>query len=473
MEKSNKGIEIEICNKINIKGSPESLLQKIRRELVIHNPIYQEAQREGRSVYGIPELIVNFGIDGSTVHVPRGYLTEILEYLKNTTVPFELEDNRSVTFVNYGHKIKLRTYQYNALTQLAKNTEGVLVSPAGSGKTVMGIALIIMSKQRALWITHTKQLLNQFVDRLKAFTDIKTVGMIKEGEITIGDEVTIGMVQTMVRRPEELRQLRNTFGIVIVDECHHVPSSTFTTVIGELNPYYLYGLTATPKRRDGLETLLYQNIGPIRANIPRKLVVSHKSLVRPTVKVIQLDTQGLEGDNYQKLIKSIIHNETRNDIIIQDIVAEYVEGNICVVMSDRKIHARALYRKLQDLDVPVGLVLGEHSDKVRKDIIGQLESGNIKVLVCTSQLLGEGFDFAPLNRLFITTPFRNAVRCEQIVGRIQRPSPGKNDAVVYDYVDINHGLLKHQFKNNGPKGSRFSVYKKLGCNIHYYERRSC
>ena len=468
MEKGNKGIEIEICNRICIKRAPEDLLQKIRRDLIIPNPIHQEAKREGRSVYGVPELIINFEIDGNAVHVPRGYLTEVLGYLKTNEAPFDLSDSRSAVFVDYDHKIKLRAYQYDALAQLAQHTEGVLVSPAGSGKTVMGIALIVMSKQKALWITHTKQLLNQFVDRLKAFTDIKTVGMIKEGGITVGDEITVGMVQTMVRRPEELKRLRDTFGIVVVDECHHVPSSTFTTVIGELNPYYLYGLTATPKRRDGLEALLYQNVGPIRVNIPRKMVTRYKSLVRPIVKVVQLNTQGLEGDNYQKLVKSLIHNEARNNKIIQDIVAEYFEDNICVVMSDRKTHARALYEKLKNLDVPVGLILGEHSDKIRKDIIGQLESGRIKVLVCTAQLLGEGFDFAPLNRLFITTPFRNAVRCEQMVGRIQRPSPGKNDAVVYDYVDVSHGLLKHQFKNNGPKGSRFSVYKKLGCDIHYY-----
>ncbi len=251
----------------------------------------------------------------------------------------------------------------------------------------------------------------------------------------------------------------------LVGNCHHCPATTFTNVVNNLNPYYMYGLTATPNRRDGLESILFQNIGPIRHIIERDEVAKGNKIITPTIKVIKLDTPLFGIDTYHELLKALVENEKRNNTIVADVINEANQGHICIVVTDRKIHAEILLEKLQKSNIKAGIATGSYNDKFRKTTLDDLENGIINTLVCTTHLMGEGFDYAPLSRLFLGLPFRDENKCEQVVGRIQRAYQGKIDAVVYDYVDYSHGLTKHQYKNHGLKGCRYNVYRKLKCNI--------
>lgn len=466
-------MDINVSNTIKITNEVEFISKFVADELTVENPKFKEAVNAGRSTWGIQPVIKNFNVDQGIIHLPRGYLDRLLQIMQENNLSVNIIDNRSFfgkNAIQHEHVIDPRDYQYKALSIMAQHTEGVLVAPAGSGKTVMGIALAIMAGQKMLWITHTKVLADQFINRVGQFiTNLEEddLGSIMAGKWIIGDKITVGLVQTLVRSPEKINEISDDFGMVIVDEAHHCPASTFTSVVNSLNPYYLYGLTATPKRRDGLQNILFQNIGPVRHVIPRSEVAKGNRVITPTIKVVKLQTPLLGIDNYQQLLKALVENDERNNIIISDIVREQALGNVCIVVTDRKIHAEILFEKLKEKGVKVGIATGHYNNNFRKTTLTDLEKGLINTLVCTSHLVGEGFDHAPLNRLFLCLPFRDEAKCEQVSGRVQRSCPGKTDSIIYDYVDESHGLTKHQFRNNSGKACRYNVYIRLGCNMSF------
>jgi superfamily II DNA or RNA helicase len=455
-------MHIIIKNNIQLFNININLLKPLLSELIIDNPNYIEAVKFGRSTYKIDKKIVNFYVKNDIIYLPRGFIDRLIIFLNENSIIYTIENKKSIIQTNYIHSILPRQYQYIALENITKHSEGILVAPAGSGKTVMGIAMAVMSSQKLLWITHTTQLADQFKERLLQFTDIKIddVGFIGSGKWNIGDKVTIGLVQTL-SKSNKLIDIQNTFGIVIVDEMHHVPSITFTKVISNLNPYYLFGLTATPYRRDKLEKLMFQTIGPIRHIIDRQEVKD--KVITPSVKAIFLNNN-IVGQNYADIIKNITTDDYRNNIIVSDVIYEYNHNNICIIVTDRKNQADILFKKIQKFTNEVGIATGNYKKELQKETIVNLISKKIKILVCTTQLLGEGFDYPPLNRLFIGTPFKNKSKCEQIVGRIQRVSDGKIDGIIYDYID-KHPIFKNQFKNFN-SDCRSNVYKYLGCKIY-------
>lgn len=458
---------INISNTIHIPKIDDYLLQIISAELTHSNPIYVEAKKSNRPTYGISPVIINFEVDKyGGVYLPRGYLHRLYTIADDLAIKLEISDYRSIVPLenNYEHIISLRDYQHDALLALATYSDGLLVAPAGSGKTIMGLSLLLMCNQNCLWITHTKQLLNQFVERVQQFIKVpeEDIGFIQKGNWSVEKPITAALVQTLIRDEAQLNNITNKFGTIIIDECHHTPSTTFTKIIKKLNPFYLYGLTATPDRRDGLESIMLQNIGPIRHTIARSTVAD--KIIAPIVIPRYINNSPPEMVEYSKLISALVYDEARTDFIVADILKEAKEGNICIVATERVDHVEILYKKLKAHWDKTVAVVGKHSDKNRDIALTALSNNEANVLVCTSHILGEGFDHASLNRLFICLPFRNVVRCEQLVGRVQRISKYKKDAIIFDYID-NHGLTKHQFRNYNGKPCRYAVYEKLGCII--------
>ena len=458
---------INISNTIYIPKVEEYLLQIITSELTHENPLYIEAKKCNRPTFGISKVIINFEVDSfGGIYIPKGYLNRLFSITNDLGIKLEINDARNIIPFDkiYDHNINLRPYQYTALENIAQHNNGLLVAPAGSGKTIMGISLILMCNQKCLWITHTKQLLNQFVDRIQQFVNIPEtdIGLIQKGSWDLDKPVTAGLVQTLIRDEDKLNSISNSFGNIIIDECHHTPSTTFTKIIKNMNSYYLYGLTATPDRRDGLENIMLQNIGPIRYEVSRN-AVAHK-IITPVIIPRYINTNAPDMIEYGKLLSFLVEDDVRNNTIISDVLNEAKQGNICIVATERVNHVEILYKRIKKYWDKTVAVVGKNSDKDRDIALNSLNSGEATVLICTSHLLGEGFDHAPLNRLFICLPFRNASRCEQLVGRVQRISPNKNDALIYDYID-NHGLTKNQFINYSGKPCRKAVYEKLGCII--------
>ncbi|MFA6887651.1 MAG: helicase-related protein, partial [Fermentimonas sp.] len=248
--------------------------------------------------------------------------------------------------------------------------------------------------------------------------------------------------------------------------CHHTPSSTFRKVVSQLNPYYLFGLTATPNRRDKLEKLMFQVIGDIFSKISMKKVEKHGGVMMPKILYRTLDSKVIESNQIQTILKNnIINNEDRNLVIVQDIVREAMLGNYCIVVSDRKVHCEKLVELISAAWAKTGIATGDYNKKYVEEQVKRFEDGEITVLVTTFALLGEGFDIAFLNRAFVAMPFRAENKVVQLIGRIQRTAEGKKDAVVYDYVDHNIGVLRNQFYAGEGKPCRYNAYAKLGLKI--------
>lgn len=464
-------MKITISNKIKLESPPVDLSTALIQKLKVPNPKFLDAQKLGYSTYGVGQYINNFSIDlHNNLLIPRGYRKELFALLKNMGIPHTIDDER--TKFSYkdidSSEIIYRSYQADGITSLVAQEEGMLVAPAGSGKTVMGLSLIPLLGQPTLWVTHTGPLLSQTTTMAKKFLPSLDVGFIEDGKWELGDILTIGMVQTLIRDPKKLAEIQNKFGLVIVDEGHHVAASTFLEVISQLNSYYLYGLTATPYRRDKLENVMFQTIGPLLSRIPIEKVIESGGIMLPIVKYKTIHSKRIDTNNIQTILKDhIVNNISRNRIIVSDVLEEAVNNNFCIVISDRKAHCEILYNLISVGWEQTGIATGKYSKKYVQEQVDRFNKKEITVLVTTSQLLGEGFDVPFINRAFITMPFRAEAKAEQIVGRVQRTSHGKNNSIVYDYVDADVGVLANQFYSR-TGDCRHRAYTRLGIVVEPY-----
>lgn len=470
-------MEMKISNRIRLLKAPENLKNLIIQKLTIPNPIYNEKRERGYSTYGVKPFIYNFSIlPDDSILIPRGFRNEILRLAVGMKEIITVEDKRSFFEPNYAidsSEIKYRPYQSEAITKLISSSdEGLLIAPPGSGKTVMGLSLIPLLGQPTLWLTHTDRLAKQTMERAEKFLPSlkeEDKGYIGSGKWKFGNILTIAMIQTLIRSLDELYKYMNQFGLVILDEAHHCPAVTFEKVLNQFNPYYLYGLTATPYRKDKLESLMFHTIGDILVRITMQEVEEHGGIVIPTVKYRAIESKPVESNNIQTILKThIISNEKRNGIIVGDVLREAIAGNYCLVISDRKVHCEMLYDLISIHWEKTGIATGDYSKKYVDEQVNRFYNNEITVLVTTFSLLGEGFDVDFLNRAFVAMPFRAEGKIEQLIGRVQRSAPGKKDAIIYDYVDINIGVLHSQFFTKSGKDCRYNCYERLGVHIEPY-----
>jgi superfamily II DNA or RNA helicase len=459
---------LTIGNKLRLTNIQPDLRAWFIDHLTYPNPEYQDAVRHGRSTYNIPPLILMYEDAINGVVVPRGFLYEIEEALINTGRIREVFDERVIrkpfTVVS---SIELWPLQAEAKQGLVSRPNGMLIAPAASGKTVMGLDLFTTFGQKTLWLTHTDRLADQVVERILGddkeppmLPDMtkKEIGRIGGGKATVGDRFTVGMIQTFARRPQLANKLSKEFGMVIVDEAHHVPAATFLRVVGYFYSYYLYGLTATPYRRDGLENIMYASMGGELARIDRKDVRDAGDIITPTLVKRVVPMPPIDGNDYHELLEYVMGVGHRLKMIVDDVVREAQAEHYCIVISTRKAYCEMLAEGIKEYWPKTGIATGDYTRKHNNEQVEKLENNEITVLVTTFELLGEGFDVKKLDRGFITLPFRERSRVEQAVGRIQRSCDGKDNALLFDYVDENIGLFDSQFS------SRLYAYRGLGLN---------
>jgi len=271
------------------------------------------------------------------------------------------------------------------------------------------------------------------------------------------------MVQSL-NRMGDLKDTSDKFGIILVDECHHMPAKMFRSVITKFRPYYLYGLTATPERKNNDEELIFIYLGEILHEISRNFnkqaflknepiaKISENSKVSIIIKETDLEVPfKVRTDNFQILSKILIFDSARNSQIVNDIKSEADKGLKCLVLTERKEHVEVLSYYLKH-EYEIVTLTGDLTDKQRREKIKQIESGNFQILLATGQLIGEGTDFPNLNCLFLVYPFAFSGKLTQYIGRIQRG--GSADRIIYDYRDIKIKYFEGFFK----KRSRY--YKK-------------
>jgi len=433
--------KIKIDNIVN-----PAMVESIKVALTVPNPKHQEAVKIGRYAGNIPQYLKYYDLepDGSLT-LPRGFTGQLISMCRKNKEPFVWDDQRRVLpEVDFKFKGILKPFQREAVDDMLKKDFGTLCSSTGSGKTVMSLALIAHRKQPTLIIVHTKELLNQWRDRIETFLGIpkSEIGMIGNGKFRIGGKITVGMVQTLAKRASEVVK---SIGNVIVDETHRLPGHTMAGVVSQFDSKYMTGLSATPYRRDGLSNVIFWTIGDIHHTVDKAELVTQGHILKAEVvtRETEFRTTFDPSAEYSKMISELTKDEERNDLIASDVAEQVKNGEgICLVLSDRKGHCEALQTALnENHGIESELLTGDVTTKKRKAIVDKLNGGQVKVLIATGQLIGEGFDMGGLSILFLATPVRFSGRVLQYLGRVLRPAKGKEKAMVFDYVDIHIGPL--------------------------------
>ena len=443
---------------------PKKLTNFLKDNLNFLNSDFIIKKRIGISVYGLEKYFNLIQKINGNIGIPRGFLPRLRNFLTENKIDFEIRDERKkLDTIKIESNLSLYKYQQEALDTITKSENGLLVAPPGSGKTIMGIELIARHKQPTLILVHTKQIFEQWLERIENFLNIpkRDIGQLGAGKKKFSEKVTVAMVQTL-NRLKDFKRIADKFGMVIVDECHHIPAKMFRNVITNFKPHYLYGLTATPERKNNDEKLIFFYLGDILHTIDRDFLNKKNSIqqipdnVRNAPRIIIQETDlyvpfKVIIDSFQILSKILIFDSNRNQLIMNDIVDNVKNGLRALVLTERKEHVEVLsYYLKRELEIIT--LTGDLKASQRKLKIQQIESGNFQLIIATGQLIGEGTDIPNLDVLFLVYPFSFSGKLTQYIGRIQRGEI--KEKTIYDYRDKKIEYLERQFKN------RLRYYKK-------------
>ena len=355
------------------------------------------------------------------------------------------DDRKKLNPVNYQFNVQLREHQQSAFEIASKKDFGIIVAPPGSGKTIVGLKIISDRSQPALIIVHHKQLVEQWMERIESFLGIPKheIGKIGLGKTKIGNKITITTIQSLSKElnKPELNNFKNSFGTIIVDECHHIPAKTYRDTIAKLPSFYLYGLTATPFRKYNDGKIIFSHLGEIIVEIKPTEISSYKQakiIIRNTELDIPFNSK---ADQFETLSKIIIHDSTRNKLILGDVFVELKLGKKVVIITERKEHIDTLNQYLKQSYETLTLC-GDDSENSRNLKWKTLKEGNYQVLITTGQYFGEGSDLQNANSLFLVYPFAFEGKLIQYIGRVQRSELTPR---IYDYRDIKIDYLNKLF----------------------------
>jgi superfamily II DNA or RNA helicase len=448
-------INIRIDNYVKVSGIPQELFNKIRERLTYPNPDYENARKYGGGYVSrkIPRTLRTWEYLDGELCLPRGVMMEFLSLLPAYRIPFNISDTRVFDKVSVPPPlVKTRSYQEELINHalLYPGPGFIIQSPPGTGKTLTGLELARREGRKTLWITHTKELAQQ---TLKAASDEALVpilglpkseiGYIGGGKFEIGDFLTIATIQTLSRRREQLADLKYEFGTIIVDEVHHAPASTWKTATHIFAPAMTIGLTATSYRADGLTQMLFDCIGPVVAKSNRQMLIDEGILIIPSYWVFNTNLK-YSGDTFQSIVSKLITDPRRNHMLFTVMETAYLEdeNNVTLFLSGRVEHIEIMTKLCHEAGMEPVKLIGDLSKLERSLAYERLSSKKQRVILATTKLLSEGFDYPPINHVILGTPFKNPVALEQIVGRAQRISSGKKEAHLIDPVDDNLMLLK-------------------------------
>lgn len=427
---------VKVHSKTEIVNPDPVFRSKVRQQLTTQNPAYAEAVKHGRWTGNIAESLQFYSEIPGSILVPRGWTRHALKILSKQGCDFIVEDHRLyLEELSLAFNGGLRPYQAKAVSEVLTRESGVLEAATGAGKTVIALAVIAERKQPAIILVHTKELLNQWVERIKSFLDIKP-GMVGAGKMNI-QPVTVAMVQSARKH---LSKLSGRFGHLVVDECHRTPSTTFQEVVNAFDCRFLLGLSATAYRRDGLSRLIFLTLGDRIHKVDPAELQAAGAVLAPEIITRENGFTYFYNDDYQAMISELVTDSARNGLIAKDI-EENINQGVALVVSDRVDHLYTLAGMVQVDGIEI--LTGSTSANERTRIVKDLNDGKVRVLFATVQLLGEGFDCYGLTGLYLTTPIRYHGRIIQVAGRILRPAPGKQ-ALIYDYQDTKQPLLKTQ-----------------------------
>jgi len=455
----NKKLKISVGQNITLNKSQMNgvLIGYLKEELNFLNTEYLTKKRLGMSLYQVQKYFRLIDESNKTISLPRGFLSRLLKFLYENDIKYEISFvTPKLPSTKFKSNVKLTDQQEQIVAAALAEKQEVIVAPPGSGKTMMGMELIARHQKPALVLVHRKQLLDQWVDRVQTYLNIPKahIGRFSGVKKTVGKEITIGLLQSFARS-KDLADYRDKFGTIIIDECHHIPAKTFREVIANLNPEFLYGLTATPERKHNDEQLIYVYIGDIIANMADFTEVdepaAHKKFdvfIRETSLNVPFNWK---TDHFDLIAKIINCDTSRNELVVKDILEQVALRRKILVLSERKEHLKILELYLKG-QCETLVFTGDDSVASRSSKMKQITDGHYQVLLATGQIFGEGMHIENIEALLLAFPFAFEGKLTQYVGRLMHSSSPK---VLIDYHDKQIAFLDRQFKR------RERVYKKF------------
>lgn len=471
-------IKINVANELIIQRAdiPLNALVQLKFMATFHNQEFYAAQSKRLPTYNIPRIISLATIDEHAIHLPRGLQSKVAELFPNAKFVKHEQLGKALQVSFNG---QLYDEQSAALSALSAQHMGILCAGTGFGKTVVAAKLIADKKVSTLILVHNKNLAIQWKNQLEKFLTIddqpmeewtksgrkrkkEQIGKLYGGQENRSGLVDIALFQSITKH-ENLREVLNQYGMIIVDEAHHVAALTFENVVKQVGSRYLYGLTATPRREDHLENILYMRLGAIAYTAEKKipLHINQQLFLRFTAlgeQQVNVAQQTIH-ENYEAMLE----DADRNQQIVADICANVAEKRHLIVLSRYVKHLAILKQLLEQaiMDVPIYMLTSKMKNKVlHQELTDLKKEGRPFVLLTTGSYAGEGFDLPALDTLLLVMPISGKSSLQQYLGRLLRKLEDKNELRVYDYVDYAVPMLYRMYQK------RLGTYKKLGYHLY-------
>ena len=457
-----KAVRATIGNQLYIEkaGLPQSLMNRLIRLAAFQNPEFYKAQAMRMSTWNIPRIIGRAEDRQKHLALPRGCLGDVKSLLTANKIDLRLDEVRSTGKPLHAQFTgELRSDQPEALNALVKHDFGMFVAPTAFGKTVTAAALIAHRQVNTLILVHRAELMRQWQERLSSFLELNSqkIGLIGAGKKKPTGMLDIAVIQSLARR-DDLPELLSQYGQIIVDEAHHLSAQSFEAVLNEASAKYVLGLSATPVRSNGHHPIIFMQCGPIRhvakrpTHVPKELIVKVRHLPTPSIP---------PHASIQDVIRLLAEDDNRNARIVADALAALNAGRKVLLLTKRTEHLDLLFAHLKDIQQPSFLLHGRMKTKERQAVmqaLADLPGDSPHILLASAQLVGEGFDHAPLDTLILTLPISWDGTLQQYAGRLHRKHSGKTDILIHDYVELDHPQLSRMWEKR-QRGYRAMGYR--------------
>ena len=480
-----KSLSCVIADQIYIStdGVSNIIQDRLKRLAAFRNPEFYQKQAMRMPIWDTPRVICCAEYNGNYLCLPRGCAEEIKRFAADHCLSVKWQDEQCIgKSIDVSFRGSLYTEQQIAFEMLKQYDKGVLSATTAFGKTVVGAALIGAKKANTLILVHRKALLDQWKERLKEFLDINEslpdapkkrgrkkqlslIGTYGAGKDSRSGIIDIAMMQS-IEKKDGVPEWVGEYGLVIVDECHHIPAVSFENVLKRIRAKYTYGLTATPKRKDGHHPIISMYLGPIRYRVDAKEQAaqrpfSHIMIPRFTGMTFSRSEEQ-ESLNISSYYSQIAEDDIRNHMIVDDMFTCLSEGRNCLILSERVKHVQKLAELIQQRGTTAFILIGGQSSSETNTQLQKLRSAphDQPVVVCaTGKYIGEGFDESRLDTLFLTMPISWEGILAQYAGRLHRLYDGKTEVRVYDYIDDQAVMLERMYNK------RLRSYASLGYQV--------
>ena len=466
---------------IPLKAVSAKVLNHLKRIAAFKNPEFYSKQALRLSTYAIPRIISCFDITNEYLAMPRGCEDATRSFLNDNAVTYTIIDK-----TNHGNKISVsfqgeeREEQLEAINALLPYTNGILHATTAFGKTVTAAAIIARKKVNTLILVHSKALLKQWHDRLTEFLNIdypqheeknkrgrrkvfSPIGCFDSSGNTLHGIIDIALIQSCLDE-DGVKPFVQDYGMVIVDECHHVSSITFEQVLMSIKAHTIYGLTATPIRKDGHQPIIFMQCGPIRFTTDAKSQIAKQSFDRFLIpRFISYNSILEDRLSIATLYKYLSEDEIRNNLIVEDICKAVNTGRTPIILTNRTAHVSVLAEKLKATIKNVISLTGAGTTREKREAMQRLQTipdSEQLVIVATGKYVGEGFDYPRLDTLFLALPISWKGLLTQYAGRLHREYEGKKDVRIYDYIDIHEPICDSMYRKR-LKGYAAIGYKTI------------